>query len=393
MNILFLLRNWPSFGGGETVTKCLANELIKRGHRVGVAYFKKTLKEGDSISPDCRILAYHLEAISFDETSSEYNIKKSVVVQVQKLILDIVLQENYDIIVNQWWPVEFLESLKTKSNAKIIKCLHMDPDTKKVFTGMGFKGKLYSTFEPLYRWVESKKHLYECDKYLNNSDLFVFLAPSFSKNYLNKTSIKDAGEKVDYVYNPLVFKSQFCNDDFKHKAKVVLVVGRLLEKHKKISRILSVWKKIECLHEDWKLQIVGDGPDKGKYEEMVSDLGLCHVSFEGYQNPLPYYRKASIFLMTSAYEGFPMTVIESLQNGVVPVVMNTFSSINDIIECGVNGYVTSDREEDFIQPILSLIENRDKRLQLARRGLESCQIYSVENIVEKWERIFSKLKD
>lgn len=45
MNILFLLRLWPVYGGGETVTICLANEMVKRGWNVGVAYFKESMKE------------------------------------------------------------------------------------------------------------------------------------------------------------------------------------------------------------------------------------------------------------------------------------------------------------------------------------------------------------
>lgn len=40
MNIVFLLRLWPIYGGGETVTICLANEMAKRGHAVTVFYFK-----------------------------------------------------------------------------------------------------------------------------------------------------------------------------------------------------------------------------------------------------------------------------------------------------------------------------------------------------------------
>lgn len=44
MNILFLLRLWPVYGGGETVTICLANEMVKRGHQVAVAYFKDSVR-------------------------------------------------------------------------------------------------------------------------------------------------------------------------------------------------------------------------------------------------------------------------------------------------------------------------------------------------------------
>ena len=44
MNITFLLRLWPVYGGGETVTICLANEMIKRGWNVSVLYFKNNTR-------------------------------------------------------------------------------------------------------------------------------------------------------------------------------------------------------------------------------------------------------------------------------------------------------------------------------------------------------------
>ena len=38
MNIAYVMRYWPIYGGGETITVTLANELVKRGHNVYVIY-------------------------------------------------------------------------------------------------------------------------------------------------------------------------------------------------------------------------------------------------------------------------------------------------------------------------------------------------------------------
>lgn len=45
MNILFLLRLYPVYGGGETVTLCLANEMVKRGWNVSILYFKENTRK------------------------------------------------------------------------------------------------------------------------------------------------------------------------------------------------------------------------------------------------------------------------------------------------------------------------------------------------------------
>lgn len=69
---------------------------------------------------------------------------------------------------------------------------------------------------------------------------------------------------------------------------------------------------------------MGDGSSKLEYETLVSNLNLKKVEFLGFQDPVPYYKNASIFLMTSSLEGFGMTLVEAQCYGVVPIVMDSF---------------------------------------------------------------------
>ena len=70
MNILFLLRLWPVYGGGETVTICLANELVKRGCQVSVAFFKESNKAQMPFI-DKRVKAVRLDGGDSDEFHSD----------------------------------------------------------------------------------------------------------------------------------------------------------------------------------------------------------------------------------------------------------------------------------------------------------------------------------
>lgn len=392
MNIGFLHRIWPVYGGGETVTKCLANELVKRGHEIFVIYTKKSVQQ--DLDLDKRIHQIQLPNIPYDENSSEFFVKSKMANTVNSITKEIVIQNKIDILINQWWPVEFFDRVRNETGVKVIKCLHMDPDTHKVFNLSGIAGKLRSTILPLYRAVERKKHLYSLDKYLTHSDLLVFLAPSFLQFYRNERNSKEKIiQKTDFVFNPLVYQVKE-PIEWELKEKTVLYVGRLLEKHKQVSRILRVWKQIEANADlkNWKLQIVGDGPSRSLYGQMIKELGLTGVSLEGYQNPLPYYKKASLFVMTSAYEGFPMTLVESQQNGVVPIVMDSYTSLHDIIINGENGIIVPNGNvEAFYMAISSLMTDENKRQQMAKTGLKSCKQYHVSHIVDKWEEIFSRL--
>jgi glycosyltransferase involved in cell wall biosynthesis len=271
----------------------------------------------------------------------------------------------------------------------------MDPNTKKIYEFTGLKKWCFDLIEPLYRKVETAKHLYSSDKYLRNVDKYIFLAPSFMNYYRETSKEKDRVRKTDFVYNPLVFEEYITEEEYEKKEKRVLFVGRLVEGHKKVSRILNIWKRYEEEHPDgeWGLDIVGDGPDRVRYEDFQKNHGLRRVSFYGYQDPRPYYKRASIFLMTSAYEGWGMTFVESQQNGVVPIGMSTYLAIFDQIENRQNGVIVPPGDEDAMyREMMALMNAPETRRCMAAKGLETCKRYTVDKIVDKWEKIFEDLK-
>lgn len=107
MNIVFLLRLWPIYGGGETVTICLANEMAKRGHAVTVFYFKDSeTNELPYIDPS--IKAVRIPDVRCDEYTydSDDGIKITIALKLYQ-------QNSFDFIINQWWPVVFLSPLRS----------------------------------------------------------------------------------------------------------------------------------------------------------------------------------------------------------------------------------------------------------------------------------------
>ena len=184
--------------------------------------------------------------------------------------------------------------------------------------------------------------------------------------------------------------------DLAKKENIVLFVGRMYDGHKKVSKILECWKKVEAKPgvSNWKLVLVGDGPDKKSFEQQAKRLGLRNYEFTGHRYPKPYYRKAKIFVMASTHEGWPMTLVESLQNGVVPVVRNTFSSLHDIITHQANGLIiTADDTEGYVKTLYGLMKDEERIRNMACHGISSCRRFSVENIVDRWELIFKEIQE
>lgn len=128
-------------------------------------------------------------------------------------------------------------------------------------------------------------------------------------------------------------------------------------------------------------------------KELASDLGLRRVTFEGFKDPKPYYLDASIFFMTSASEGFGMTLVEAQQYGVVPVVMDTYSSLHEIIESGKNGIIIPDNDlEGYATAVEKLMLEPVYRKQLAGNGLRTCKKFTVNHIADEWENLFNQMK-
>ncbi|MDR0829768.1 MAG: glycosyltransferase, partial [Prevotellaceae bacterium] len=138
--------------------------------------------------------------------------------------------------------------------------------------------------------------------------------------------------------------------------------------------------------------IVGGGEDTEWLKNKAKKLKLTNYSFEGVQNPLAYYKRALIFVMTSACEGLPMTLLEAQQMGAVPVVFDSFTSLHDLIEHNTNGIIIKKKDiKKYSESLVELMQNQEKRERLAKNGLESCKKFSPENIVKQWQKLFDEM--
>ena len=153
---------------------------------------------------------------------------------------------------------------------------------------------------------------------------------------------------------------------------------------------------MEASFPDWKLIIVGDGVEKRNLVGKVIQLKLNNVVFEGFQNPSLYYKRASILMLTSEYEGFGLVVVEAMSFGVIPVVYGSYSAVYDIISDGVVGVILPYNKKGYdtefaTEKMKELMLDADKRNNLAQAAIITSKRYSVESIVDSWNKLFAKL--
>lgn len=122
----------------------------------------------------------------------------------------------------------------------------------------------------------------------------------------------------------------------------ILFVGRL-EAQKNLDKWLQVVSSVKKAGwPDIRAVLVGEGKQEANLKRKIGDLKLSkNVDLVGYHdNPVPFYRQAKIFLLTSRYEGQPLVLIEAMNYGVVPVI-TYYTGAETLIDDGITGYVVS----------------------------------------------------
>ncbi len=154
--------------------------------------------------------------------------------------------------------------------------------------------------------------------------------------------------------------------------------------------LLKIWAKLEPKFPDWSLKMVGGGHEFESIRALAGTLGLKRVSFEGFQKPESYYRDASIFCMTSAYEGWGLVLVEAAAFGCVPVAFDSFAAVYDIIADGENGKLVPAFDlEKYAVTLAELMRDNALRERLVRNALRDVEQFSKEKIYARWEKFLN----
>lgn len=391
MNILFLLRS-VGFGGVEVVSVTLANMLVREGHQVSI--FAREYREKSIVNRlSGNIQVYY--------GCGDNGGKKNVMA-----LHEAYEKENVNIVINQWalpyMPIRLARSAELGHMVKVISFYHNDPLTNGRLNSIEQEirkcnnpvRKLSLDFQKeIWRFITSASMRYT----YSHSDRFMVLSKCYLE-HLRKFIRVPFERKQGVLTNPVTID----NGDFiycpSEKKKEVIFCGRLDNIQKCPIRVLEVWNVLSQKHPQWVLRFVGDGPDKENLEEDVRQRQLKNVYFEGFKNPVEYYKKASILVMTSDFEGFPLVLAECMCFGVVPCVYDSFAAVHDIIIDNCNGLIVSKVGGDFSADLMAnrlsgIMTNKQLLISIAQNAIETSKKYSIKTVYSQWEKLFLQLKE
>ncbi|MFR4276051.1 MAG: glycosyltransferase family 4 protein [Bacteroides thetaiotaomicron] len=223
-----------------------------------------------------------------------------------------------------------------------------------------------------------------------NADKYILLSNNYIDDFVNEFNIIDAS-KLLAINNPLSYKEFLPISRLQNKQKRVLIVSRLWN-YKRIDMSLEIWKLIEEQVGDWELRIIGDGPEEEYLRRLVCRYNLKRVVFVGNTEPKEEYEKASLFISNSAIDGWMITLTEAQQMGTVPLVMDSYKAVYQIITNHEDGIIIQNNNVDeFAIQLLTLMKNDVKREEMAKAAIKNSKRFAVENIVAQWVELFQEL--
>lgn len=189
-------------------------------------------------------------------------------------------------------------------------------------------------------------------------------------------------EKLFVWPNPIVIRETV--PEMNRRERLILNVGSIGRLKNQLA-LLRIFGRLES-KDSWQLKFVGDGPERKKLEEAVSQVEANDsVTVAGESRNIGYeLERSSIFAFTSLSEGFPNALAEALASGCACIAYDCASGPAELIENGVNGYlVETESESEYAVCLQTLVDDPGLRADFAHKSRESMERFEASRVLER----------
>lgn len=352
MKILFII-NHLSAGGAEKVLSVLANTLSKKGIDVCIATVSK--------NPPFYELSDHISLLHIPVNREASRL-------LNRLFAPFRLLFGIKMVIEEVQP-DVVISFTTTMNVYSIIASKMTPIPIIVSEHTNF----YNVRNELWRRIRDRVYPF--------TDTLVVLTDHDKKKY----SFVD---NVVRIYNPLRLEDKHA--DVKRE-QIVLGVGRL-HSVKGFDFLLQSFARLN--QSGWQLVILGEGEERANLLSLANELGIAdQVQMPGIVKDVEaYYKKASIFVLSSRAEGFPGALCEAMGYGCAVVAYDCVTGPGDIITDGTDGLLVKPEDiDELAKSMQSLIDDPEKRESLGRNAIKIAARLDEETIAQEWLKTIDAL--
>ncbi|MDO6670835.1 glycosyltransferase family 4 protein [Cobetia amphilecti] len=357
MNILFLVSSMTG-GGAERVAAVLCNQWAKEGHSV-------TLVPTYSGGGGCD---YELDTnvnLVYLANQAKKNNKLTRFVSLRRIIK----HNNPDVIYSFLTHVNIVAILVSYGlNIPVVV-------SERIYPPSSYRSKkMLAACRLLYPYAH--KVVMQTDK-----------GAKWMKGFTPRSNVTVIANPVKYpMENSLVEDEASYGDIIAKDRFAFLAVGRL-EKQKGFGDLITAFSIIADEIPDWDLVILGEGTQRQALEKEAERKEIQErVFLPGRLKSLDsWYKQASIYIMSSYYEGFPNSLLEAMTYGLAVISRDCDTGPRDLITDSYNGFlVPVDSIDELANKMLNLAKDEDKRHEYSTKAKVVRDTYSIDKIASKW---------
>jgi glycosyltransferase involved in cell wall biosynthesis len=256
----------------------------------------------------------------------------------------------------------------------------------------------YAHYVPLFSGLARRYLISQSKKICNCYDQIVTPSPSMAKvlkSYGVTQSIESIATGVDLAN----YENSFSREELNQKwhvptdKKLLLYLSRVA-KEKNLDFLLESIKILKQKRTDFHLLVVGGGPELLSYQKSTKKWGLSSVvtftDMQPKKEANRFFGAADIFVFPSITETQGIVITEAMAAGTPAVAINIMGP-SDIIENGIDGYLTDLNVDEFTDKINSLLDNENLRKKLGAQAKQNAQKYSTQVCADKLENLYEKV--
>lgn len=174
---------------------------------------------------------------------------------------------------------------------------------------------------------------------------------------------------------------------------VVVAAGRLTWQ-KGFDLLVEAFAAVVLERPEWTLRIFGSGSKRKPLRRMIVERELHNNVFlmGATQNLGEELSKASIFALSSRYEGFGMVLLEAMSKGVPVVSFDCPRGPNEIIHHGEDGLLVTDGDVDALaQALIELADDEERRRRMGEAAIATARAYDISIVGRRWDELIADL--